>query len=261
MPPAAYLSVDPAQALFLFAAAFVAGAINAVAGGGSLVSFPALIAAGYPSKAANVTNTVALWPGYLGGSIGYRRELAHQRHRVLALTPACAAGALAGSAILLATPESAFDAFVPFLILFACALMAAQDRLGRFARHHHLVTTADQGAPALSHVSVFLMSIYGAYFGAGLGILLLAMLTILVPDDLQNSNALKGLLSLLINAVAVVYFAAFGPVRWGPMAIMAVGALGGGYLGAGVARRLGSGSLRFAVVSYGVVVAVVLLLT
>jgi hypothetical protein len=249
--------VDLAEPAFLFAAAVAAGAINAVAGGGSLVSFPALLAAGYPSKAANVTNTVALWPGYLGGSIGYRRELQPQKQRIVQLLPACTLGALAGSAILLATPQSAFDAFVPFLILFACALMAAQDRLARFALAHHLAVESDR-IPLLSHLSVFLMSIYGAYFGAGLGILLLAMLSILVPDDLQRSNALKGLLSLLINAVAVVYFAFFGPVRWAPMAIMAVGALVGGYNGAGLARRLGRDALRIVVVAYGVIVAVVL---
>jgi uncharacterized membrane protein YfcA len=253
--------VDLAEPAFLFAAAFAAGAINAVAGGGSLVSFPALLAAGYPSKAANVTNTVALWPGYLGGSIGYRRELQPQKRRIGLLLPASLSGALAGSAVLLATPQSAFDAFVPFLILFACALMAVQDRLARFALAHHLAALDNDRVPPLSHVSVFVMSIYGAYFGAGLGILLLAMLSILVPDDLQRSNALKGLLSLIINAVAVVYFAIFGPVRWAPMAVMAVGALVGGYYGAGLARRLGRETLRSAVVAYGVIVALVLLLT
>lgn len=252
--------MDPVEALFLIGAAFIAGAINAVAGGGSLISFPALLAVGYPSKAANVTNTVALWPGYLGGTLGYRHELEPQRRRIALLTPACVAGAVAGSAILLATPESAFDAVVPFLILFACLLMATQERLAGFARRHNLATS-DEGVPLLSHVAVFGMSIYGAYFGAGLGILLLAMLAILVPDDLQNSNALKQVLSLLINAVAVVYFALFGPVEWAPMAVMALGALAGGYYGASFARRLGRDTLRFVVVSYGVFVAVVLLLT
>lgn len=252
--------MDPLEALFLAAAAFVAGAINAVAGGGSLVSFPALLAVGVPSKAANVTNTMALWPGYLGGSLGYRPELERQRYRVLVMLPACITGALAGSAILLATPQSAFDAFVPYLILFACLVMAAQDQLGAFARRHHLASSDERHVPVGSHIAIFLMSIYGAYFGAGLGILLLAMLTILIPDDIQHSNALKGLLSLIINAVAVVYFGFFGPVRWGPMAIMAVGALAGGYFGVGIARRLGKQGLRIAVISYGVFVAVILLL-
>ncbi len=253
--------MDLLQAVFLVLAAFVAGAINAVAGGGSLVSFPALLAVGVPSKAANVTNTVALWPGYVGGSLGYREELKRQRRRVVLMLPACVVGALAGSIILLATPQSAFDAFVPFLILFACGVMAVQDQLGAFARRHRLAAADPDSVPLASHIAVFAMSIYGAYFGAGLGILLLAMLSIFVPDDIQHSNALKGMLSALINAIAVVYFAFFGPVRWGYMAVMAVAALAGGYLGVGVARRLGKSGLRIAVISYGVFVAIVLLVT
>ncbi len=253
--------MDLLEAGFLVLAAFVAGAINAVAGGGSLVSFPALLAVGVPSKAANVTNTVALWPGYVGGSLGYREELKRQRRRVILMLPACVVGALAGSIILLATPQSAFDAFVPFLILFACGVMAVQDQLGAFARKHRLAAADDDSVPVASHVAVLGMSIYGAYFGAGLGILLLAMLSIFVPDDIQHSNALKGMLSALINAIAVVYFAFFGPVRWGYMAVMAVAALAGGYLGVGVARRLGKSGLRLAVISYGVFVAIVLLLS
>ena len=246
------------EAVGLIAAAFAAGAINAVAGGGSLVSFPALLAAGYPSKAANVTNSVALWPGYVGGSLGYRSELGPQRRRILLLALPSIVGALAGSAILLATPDSAFDAFVPFLILFACGLMAFQDPLGRFASAHKLAAQSADHVPATLLVSVFVLAVYGAYFGAGLGILTLAVLSILLPDNLQQSNALKGMLSLLINFVAVVYFAAFGPIEWLPALIMAGGALSGGYLGVGVARRLGKRWLRLAVISYGLVVALVL---
>jgi len=250
--------MDPFEVLFLAAAAFAAGAINAVAGGGSLVSFPALLAAGYPSKVSNVTNTVALWPGYVGGSYGYRGELQRQRRRIVLLTVPSVLGALAGSAILLATSESFFDRIVPFLILFACALMAFQDQLAAWAQHHRLQSRGDDHVPAFLHGAIFLLSVYGAYFGAGLGILTLAVLGILLPDDIQHSNALKGLLSALINFVAVVYFAAFGPVEWAPAAVMAVGALAGGYLGVGVARRLGKRWLRIAVIAYGVLVAVVL---
>jgi hypothetical protein len=251
--------MDILEATGLVAAAFAAGAINAVAGGGSLISFPALLAAGYPSKAANVTNTVALWPGYLGGSYGYRGELRRQRSRIIALLAPSVAGALAGSVILLATPESVFDAFVPFLILFACGVMAAQDPLARFAQAHQIASRGGDHVPLSLHALVFLMSVYGAYFGAGLGILLLAFLSILLPDDIQHSNALKGLLSALINAVAVAYFVLFGPVRWAPMLVMAVGALAGGYFGVGIARRLGKRWLRISVISYGVLVALVLL--
>lgn len=251
--------MDLLEALGLAAAAFAAGAINSVAGGGSLISFPALIAAGYPSKTANVTNSVALWPGYVGGSIGYRGELERQRKRVVALVFPSVAGALLGSAVLLATPESAFDAIVPFLILFACALMAFQDPLGRFAATHRLVSRADDHIPVALHLGIVLLATYGAYFGAGLGIMTLAVLSILLPDDIQHSNALKGLLSALINLVAVLTFAAFGPVEWLPAVIMAAGALAGGYQGVGIARRLGRRWLRLTVIGYGVLVSMVLL--
>lgn len=242
----------------LLAAAFAAGAINAVAGGGSLISFPALLAAGYASKTANVTNTVALWPGYAGGSYNYRSELGRQRRRLVALLAPSVAGALVGSVVLLATPESAFDAIVPFLILFACVLMATQDQLGAFAQTHRLASQGEDHVPVPLLATTFLLAIYGAYFGAGLGIIMLAFLGILLPDDIQHSNALKGMLSLIINAVAVLYFLFFGPVRWLPAAVMAVGAIAGGYLGVGVARRLGRRWLRIAVIAYGVVVVIVL---
>ncbi len=247
------------EAVLVLAAAFAAGAINAVAGGGSLVSFPALLAAGYPAKPANVTNTVALWPGYLGGSLAYRPELRRQRRRVALLVAPSVLGAVAGSAILLATPGDTFEAIVPFLILFAAALLVFQDRLAEFAQAHRLASQDGDHVPLTLHAAMFALAIYGAYFGAGLGIMTIAVLAVLLPDDIQHSNALKGMLSLFINAAAVVYFAAFGPVRWGPAALMAGGALAGGYLGVGVARRLGPRWLRLAIVAYAVVVAVVLL--
>jgi uncharacterized membrane protein YfcA len=246
------------EVVVLFAVAFGAGAINAVAGGGSLITFPMLLAFGYPSKTANVTNTVGLWPGYVGGSWGYREELSRQRRRVQLLSLPAVAGAIAGSAILLATPQSAFDVIVPFLILFAVLLMAFQDQIGNFALAHRLRGEHTVEVPLALTVSTFLLAIYGAYFGAALGIITLAVFSILLPDDIQHSNALKGMQSLLINAVAVIYFAAFGPVKWGPAATMAVGAVLGGYLGVGVARRLGREWLRIVVVAYGSVVSVVL---
>ncbi|MBA4181792.1 MAG: sulfite exporter TauE/SafE family protein [Anaerolinea sp.] len=251
--------MDIVQAVGLMAAAFVAGAINAVAGGGSLVSFPALVAAGYPAKVANVTNSVALWPGYVSGSYGYRGELRRQKRRIIALTAPSVLGALAGSVILLATPNNAFDTIVPFLILFACGLMAVQERLAKFALGRRFSSQSEDHIPVALHAGIFLLAVYGAYFGAGLGIMTLAVLGILLPDDIQHSNALKGLLSALINAVAVVYFAFFGPVEWLPALIMACGALAGGYFGVGVARRLGRRPLRIAVISYGVLVAAILL--
>jgi len=250
--------MDVLTGLGLAAAAFAAGAINAVAGGGSLVSFPALLAAGYPSKTANVTNTVALWPGYLGGVVGYRAELRGQGGRARrALLPAIL-GAIAGSAILLATPESAFDAIVPFLIVFACVLLAAQEPLARLAQRHRIGAATDEDFPWPVYLTIFAMAIYGAYFGAGLGIMMLAALSILLPDALHRSNALKGLQSFVINGVAVIYFALFGPVEWLPCLVMAAGSAAGGYYGVGFAKRLGPRWLKLAVVTYGLIVAGVL---
>ncbi len=250
--------MDTLTAGGLATAAFAAGAINAVAGGGSLVSFPALLAAGYTSKVANVTNSVALWPGYAAGSFGYRNELSQQRRRVLGLTAPSILGAIAGSAILLSTPQSAFDVIVPFLIIFACALMAGQDWLAGFSATRRIAAQHEDHVPPSLVLAIFVLAMYGAYFGAGLGILTLAVLGVLLPDDIQHSNALKGMLSLVINGMAVVYFVALGPVRWAPALIMAGGSLAGGYLGVGLARRLGRRWLRLAVVSYGLVVAAVL---
>lgn len=246
--------------VFLTVAAFVAGAINAVAGGGSLISFPALVAVGYTPKVANITNSVAMWPGYIGGSIGYAQQLSGQRRRVLLLTTPSILGAIAGSALLLYTSADSFEAIVPFLILFAAGLMAVQPRLAAWMAHRR--EGREQGDVNLEVLAaVFVLAIYGAYFGAGLGILTLAVLAILLPDDLHRSNALKGLLSVIINAAAVVYFAIWGPVEWVPALVMAGAALAGGYLGVGWARRLSQQRLRQAVIAYAVVAAVVIFFT
>lgn len=249
--------VEFVEGVLLAVAALAAGGVNAVAGGGSLISFPALVGAGYAARTANVTNSVALLPGYLGGTAAYRRELAAQRGRVLALLPASVAGAITGSAILLLTPESAFEAIVPFLIVFACGLLAFQGRLRALAGAHRIERAGGAG-PALAG-GVFLLAVYGAYFGAGLGILTLAVLGALLPDDVQRSNALKTVLSLVINGVAVAIFAVWGPVRWGAAAIMAAGAIIGGYGGGRLARRLDARRLRFVAIAYGLVAAVVIL--
>ncbi len=250
--------MDALEHAALLLAAFVAGAINAVAGGGSLISFPALIAAGYASKTANVTNTVALWPGYVGGSLGYREELRGQWGRLAQIAVPNIVGAIVGTAVLLLTPGDAFDVIVPFLIVFACSLMAFQDQIGRFTAHHRAAFTETGKMAWPVFAAMFLLGIYGAYFGAALGIMTLAVFTIFLAEDIQRLNALKGVSSLIINAIAVVGFMLFGPVRWIPAAIMAVGALAGGYLGVGVARRLGKTWLRVSVITYGLAVAAIL---
>lgn len=246
--------VDAAGAVLLAAAGFGAGAVNAVAGGGSLISFPALLAAGYPSITANVTNSVALLPGYLGGSLAYRRELRGQRGRIRALASTSVLGAAAGATLLLVGSERVFEALVPWLILAACALLAAQPRLAAATR----VRQAPSGL--VLHAAVLVATVYGGYFGAGLGIVLLAILGVFVDDDLQRLNALKGVLSLLVAVVSAVGFALFGPVAWDAAAVVGVACLAGGVLGVSAARRLPGGVLRAMVIAYGVTVAIVLLL-
>jgi uncharacterized membrane protein YfcA len=247
--------VDAGTAVLLAAAGFGAGAVNAVAGGGSLISFPALLAAGYPSIAANVTSSVALLPGYLGGSLAYRRELAAQGGRIRALAATSVLGAAAGAALLLVSPASLFEAIVPWLILAACLLLALQPRAAAIARRHH-----DQARSGIAlHATLFAAALYGGYFGAGLGIVLLALLGVLLPDELQRLNALKGVLSLLIAAVSAAGFALFGPIAWDAALIVGGACLLGGVAGVRVARRLPAPLLRGVVVAFGTVVAIALL--
>ncbi|HYN96604.1 MAG TPA: sulfite exporter TauE/SafE family protein [Pilimelia sp.] len=241
------------EAALLVAAGLAAGVVNAVAGGGTLVTFPALLAAGLSPVAANVTNTVAVWPGYLSGAAAYRRE--PRRAGVLPLAAAATAGAAVGTALLLTTPVRYFDAVVPYLVLGATALLAAQpwlsDRLAGAA------PAARRRAPLVA--AAFVAAVYGAYFGGGLGIVLLAILALGTGDDLPRLNGLKILLSLLINTVALVGFAAFGPVDWWAAATIAPASLAGGLLGGRLAQRLRPTALRVAVVVFGAAVGVVLL--
>lgn len=250
--------LEAPQFALLAGAALVAGAVNAVAGGGSLVSFPALLAVGFPALRANVTNTVALCPGYLGGSLGYRRELDGQGARVRALGATSVAGALLGAFLLLLSPEGLFEALVPYLIILACGLLAAQPWLAGMVRGR---AERPGGArrPLGLHASQFLAGAYGAYFGAGLGIMTLAILAIFVADRLQRLNALKGLLSLLINLVAAAYFALLAEVAWSAALVMMAASLLGGQAGVLLARRLDDRLLRLLVVAFGLVVAVRLL--
>ncbi len=248
--------MDAGTVALLAGAGFGAGVVNAVAGGGSLITFPALLAAGYPSVTANVTNAVAVLPGYAGGSLAYRRELAGQGPRIRALSATGALGAATGAALLLVSPASVFEAVVPWLILAACGLLAVQPRVTAATRRRRT-----SPAPLALHAAVFAATVYGGYFGAGLGIMLLAILGVFVEDGLQRLNALKGVLSLLVAVVGAVAFAIFGPIAWDAAAIVGVTCLLGGAAGVGVARRLPAAVLRAVVITYGVIVAVVLLLT
>ena len=246
-------AVTGADAVLIGLAGFVAGAINALAGGGSLISFPALVASGLPTLDANVTNTTALWPGYLGGALAYRSEVADQRDRVRRLGVTAALGGVAGSVALLAAPDAVFDAVVPFLVLLGSVLLLAQPRVSAYVQAR--AATARRDAVQL-HTAVFAAAVYGAYFGGGLGVIVLAVLGIFLVDGLQRLNGLKTSMSLIINTVALVAFGLFGPVHWLSVAIVAPASLAGGYAGGRFARRLSSDALRTVVVVFGVVVAV-----
>jgi uncharacterized membrane protein YfcA len=206
---------------------------------------------------ANVSNTLGLMPGSFSGVVGYRRELVGQRSRLMRYGAAGAAGGLTGGLVLLAAPESAFEAVVPFLILLACGLMAFQPRLSRFMAARR---GAEAGHPWGLLVAVFLTGIYGGYFGAAQGVILIALLAIFLTDDLQRLNGLKNWIAGVINAVAAVLFILVAPVDYGVAALLALGSIVGGQVGATVGRRLPSPVLRATVVSVGLIVAIRMLL-
>lgn len=244
--------MTPEGIVVIVLAGMAAGAINTIVGSGSLITFPTLLAFGYPPVVANVSNTLGLVPGSISGAVGYRRELAGQRARIIRYGLAAAAGGLTGGLLLLAAPESAFEAIVPFLILFACLLMAVQPRLARFMAQRR---GAEAGHPLALTVAVFLTGIYGGYFGAAQGVILIALLAIFLTDDLQRLNGLKNVLAGVVNAVAAVLFILVAPVDYQVALLLAIGSIIGGQLGATVGRRLPAPVLRVAVVSVGTFVA------
>jgi uncharacterized membrane protein YfcA len=250
--------MTPAQAALVAGAGVLAGAINAVAGGGTLVAFPALLAVGVGPLTANITCSVGLITGYAGGSVAYRRELAGQRDRFRALAPVAVVGGVVGAALLLVTPATTFRAVVPYLVLISALLLGLQPLLSRaLGTEPHGGHDVHWGA----RIGVGIAAVYGSYFGAGLGVLLLAVLGILVADGLQRLNALKGVLSLLINVVGVAVFVVSARVDWGYALVLGVSALVGGTLGVSVARRLSPTVMRAAVVLLGVAVGIGLLIT
>jgi len=237
--------------------AFAAGGINAVAGGGTLVSFPVLVGLGVPAVAANVTNTVALCPGYFGGAFAQREALHGHRPKMRRLLPVAGLGGLVGSILLVVTSEAVFRNMVPFLILLACALLGFQDGIKRlvFSDRSHQHPTAS--VPLMA--AVFVAAIYGGYFGAGLGIMLLAVLGLLLDDELPKLNALKTVLSFVINVLAACFFVFSGKVEWGFAAVMAPASLVGGHLGGMVAGRLNPKVMRAVVIAFGIAVALKML--
>lgn len=250
-----------AEALAIFGAGLAAGTVNTIVGSGSLITFPTLLAFGYSPVVANVTNTVGLVPGSLSGAYGYRRELRGQRSRLVSLGIVSAAGGLAGGILLLVLPGSVFKGILPILILLACALVAAQPKLAAALVRRRVASDSDQsahGGPGLL-LTVFLTGVYGGYFGAAQGVILIALLGIFIDDDLQRLNGVKNVLAAVVNGVAAVLFIVASHIVWSAAAVLAVGSVIGGQVGAKVGRRLPAPLLRGIIVVVGTAVAIRLL--
>lgn len=237
-----------AEALAIAAAGIAAGAINTVGGSGTLITFPVLIALGYPPLVANVSNNVGLVPGAISGAFGYRRELGGQRGRVLQLGAFSVAGGLAGAALLLALPASAFDAIVPALIAVAVILVVLQPRLIRALAHRR---RADNAQSWTLRALVGASGVYGGYFGAAQGIILIALLGIAIRDELQRLNGLKNVLAGLVNLTAGIVFVLVAEIDWAIAGLIAAGSTVGGLVGARYARRLSPTLLRALIVVIG----------
>jgi len=244
--------VSLGEAFLVLAAGLAAGTINTVVGSGTLITFPTLLAIGLDPVAANVSNTIGLVPGSLSGAVGYRRELSGQRSRLLRLAPAAAAGGLVGAVLLLVLPDDAFDAIVPALIGVGCVLVAVQPWLTRLLGRDGREERPPHGS-VLVVVLIFLTGVYGGYFGAAQGVLLIAIMGLLLDAHLQRVNAVKNVLALLVNGVAAVVFVVIADPDWAVVGLIALGASVGGQIGATVGRRLPPVAFRVFIVVVGVV--------
>jgi uncharacterized membrane protein YfcA len=245
--------------MVVFAGAFLGGGVNAIAGGGTLIAFPILLWLGIDPVLANATSAVGLWPGTLLGIVGFREELARSRSWVALLIVPSALGGVAGAVLLLRTPASTFEAIVPWLILLATVLLAVQGPLSRRLGRPE-TTRLGAGPRALAVLFQAGVGLYGGYFGAGIGILMLAALGLLGMRDLHRMNGVKNLLAAAITGVAVIWFAVEGAVIWDVALLMMAGAGLGGYTGAHVAHRVGRTAVRRIVVAIGLAMTVALAL-
>jgi uncharacterized membrane protein YfcA len=241
-------------------AAAAAGMVNALAGGGTLISFPALVALGIPEVTANITNTVALCPGYLGGALAQKKDLAGQKKRLLLLVPAGIIGGIAGGILLLCISGQVFHILVPILILLAAILLAVQDRIREWIRRHTSHDGTDTSRSRIAALPVGLSAVYGGYFGPGLSVIVLAVLGLFFDDTITRLNALKQCISLGTNVAAAVFFLFSGLVLWPFALVMAAGALLGGAIGGRIAGRIDPGKLRWTIVTIGIAVGLYFLL-
>lgn len=242
--------------VLIFLAALAAGFINAMAGGGTLVSFPVLLAVGIPPVVANVTNTVALLPGTIGGMWAQRNEFKSQQKRLIKLLPVAIIGGVGGGLLILNTSESAFNSLIPYLILMATLLLAAQPQIKNWVIRRVGQAHTEHHNPAFMMSMVFTASVYGGYFGAGLGVILMAVLGLVTDDTMTRLNFLKQALGFVINFAAAIYFAFSGKVDWWVAFIMVFGSLIGGWIGGKLAGVVKPEILRWIVVVAGLIAAV-----
>ncbi|WP_062980746.1 sulfite exporter TauE/SafE family protein [Nocardia anaemiae] len=251
------------EQLAVFGAGIAAGGINTIVGSGTLITFPVLLAFGIPPVTANVSNTIGLVPGGVSGAYGYRRELEGQRARLVRLGSASLLGGTTGAILLLVLPAAAFKAIVPVLIIAALILVVVQPRLARWVKERRAADTgpAPEHGGLILYVAIFLCGIYGGYFGAAQGVLLIGLLGVFVHEDIQRLNGVKNVLGLLVNAVSAVVFTVIADVDWRVAALIAVGSIIGGVLGAKMGRRMPPTALRAVIVVVGSIAVVRLLMT
>jgi uncharacterized protein len=245
------------EVLALIGGGLAAGALNAIAGGGSLITFPLLVGIGLPGVAANVSNALSVAPGYVASVAGSRADLVGQGRRIAAMVPAIVLGVFGGSALLLFTPREIFDWVVPFLVLLAAAMMAFQTRL------RALSTRSGPRSPrrqtVLVQVTTLLSGLYGGYFNAAMGLLAMAGLSLVLDEQLRRLSALKNVFSAVVGVTTVLVYSIFGPVDWLAVAVLAPATMAGGFAGARLARRLPSDVLRRVIVAFGTIVGLVML--
>ncbi|MFI6043255.1 sulfite exporter TauE/SafE family protein [Nocardia sp. NPDC051321] len=251
------------EQLAVFGAGIAAGGINTIVGSGTLITFPVLLAFGLPPVTANVSNTIGLVPGAISGVHGYRRELAGQRERLLRFGTASLLGGITGAVLLLTLPATAFKAIVPVLIIAALVLVVVQPRLSRWVKRRR----EDGDSPAPVHggpilfVAIFATGVYGGYFGAAQGVLLMGLLGVFVHEDMQRLNGIKNVLAMLVNGVAALIFIVIADVDWRAVLLIALGSIIGGQLGAKMGRRMPPTALRAVIVVVGLIAVVRLLMS
>lgn len=248
--------LEPWNLIIIGMAALAAGAVNALAGGGTLITFPVLTALGIPAVAANVTNTVALLPGYFGATLAQLKDIKGQEKRLWIVLPASLIGGLLGGILLLNTGEKLFRQLVPYLILLASLLLAVQEPLRAWVLNRNGKKNSGQPAEGWASIPLGLAAVYGGYFGAGLSVIVLAALGITIEDNLIRLNALKQLVAFTVNIAAAIFFIFSGPIVWSVVLIMSLSAMLGGWLGGKLAGKLKPTTLRWLVVLIGLSVSI-----